>query len=259
MTAGSGGPTGDGSGSYAVGPMAISTQIETIAMPDGGTMDAYVAAPESGRGPGMLVLMEIFGVGAYIREATERLAGLGYVAIAPDLYRRIRPRAEFGEGDEALQEAFATSQQLDGEGAVADAIVALDALRARPEVESGSGVIGFCLGGSLAFGVACAADPTALVAYYGATIPESLEQADRIRCPALFHFGGQDPYIAPERAERVGAVAAGRDGWECHIHADAGHAFDNWDNPRFHQPEPAARAWTLTAAFLTRTFPAGRP
>ncbi|HLI60685.1 MAG TPA: dienelactone hydrolase family protein, partial [Solirubrobacteraceae bacterium] len=56
--------------------------------------------------PGMLVLMEIFGVGDYIREATERLAKLGYVALAPDLYRRIRPRAEFGEGEEALQEGF---------------------------------------------------------------------------------------------------------------------------------------------------------
>ena len=139
--------------------MAISTQTETIAMPDGGTMDAYLAVPESGRGPGMLVLMEIFGVGDYIREATERLAGLGYVALAPDLYRRIRPRAQFGKGEQALRDAFATSQHLDHDGAITDAIVALDALRARPEVEAGAGVIGFCLGGSLAYGVARAAEP----------------------------------------------------------------------------------------------------
>src|SRR5579875_1589170 len=115
--------------------MAISTRTETIAMPGGGTMDAYLAVPESGRGPGMLVLMEIFGVGDYIREVTERLAGIGYVALAPDLYRRIRPHAEFGKGDEAMQEAFSTAQELDDEGAVADAIVALDALRDRPDVD----------------------------------------------------------------------------------------------------------------------------
>jgi carboxymethylenebutenolidase len=235
--------------------MAITTSTERIAMPDGGTMDAYVAIPESGRGPGMLVLMEIFGVGDYIREATERLAKLGYVALAPDLYRRIRPGAEFGEGEEALQEAFATSQQLDHEGATEDAIVALDALRARDDVEPRTGVTGFCLGGSLAFGVACAAEPDALVAYYGSTIPGRLTDAERIGCPALFHWGGQDPYIPREQAERVRALAADRDGWECHIHPDGGHAFDNWDNPRFHQPEPAARAWEQTRAFLARALP----
>jgi len=235
--------------------MAISTRTETVAMPGGGTMDTYMAVPESGRGPGMLVLMEIFGVGDYIHEVTERLAGIGYVAIAPDLYRRIRPKAEFGKGDHALREAFATSQQLDHEGAIADAIVALDVLRAAPEVEASAGVIGFCLGGSLAFGVACAAEPAALVAYYGSMIPESLDDAGEISCPALFHFGGQDPYIPREQAERVSAVAANREGWECHIQTDGGHAFDNWDNPMFHQREPAARAWELTRAFLARALP----
>jgi carboxymethylenebutenolidase len=238
--------------------MAISTRTEVVAMPDGGTMDAHLAVPAAGRGPGMLVLMEIFGVGDYIREVTERLAGIGYVAIAPDLYRRIRPKAEFGKGDQALQEAFATSQQLDHEGAVADAIVAMDALRAVPEVEASVGVIGFCLGGSLAFGVARAAEPDVLVAYYGSTIPESLDEADQITCPALFHFGGQDPYIPRAQAERVSAVAASREGWECHIDADGGHAFDNWDNPMFHQPEPAARAWALTRTFLAKTLPVAR-
>jgi len=116
-------------------------------------------------------------------------------------------------------------------------------------------VIGFCLGGSLAFGVACEAAPDVLVAYYGSTIAGRLEEADRISCPALFHWGGQDPYIPREQAERVCAVAAGRDGWECHIHPGGGHAFDNWDNPRFHQPEPAAHAWEQTRAFLARTLP----
>ncbi len=237
--------------------MTIRTDTETIAMPDGETMDAYVAVPESGRGPGMLVVMEIFGVGDYIREVTERLAGLGYVAFAPDLYRRIRPRAQFGRGEEALQEAFATSQQLDHPGAIADATVALDALRARPDVDGGAGVLGFCLGGSLAYGIACAADPDALVAYYGSLIPELLGDADQISCPALFHFGGEDPYIPREQAERVCAVAATRDGWECHIDDAGGHAFDNWDNPLFSQPEPAARAWGATRAFLGAAIPVG--
>src|SRR5581483_3261557 len=75
--------------------MSTTTRSERIPMPDGGEMGAYIALPESGRGPGILVLMEIFGVGSYIRRAAERLSELGYVALAPDLYRRTDPGAEF--------------------------------------------------------------------------------------------------------------------------------------------------------------------
>jgi carboxymethylenebutenolidase len=236
---------------------AMASRTDTLRMPDGGTMDAYVALPEAGGGPGVLVLMEIFGVGDYIRGTSDRLAELGYVAMAPDLYRRTRPGAQFGKDQDALREAGAAVAELDLVGAIADAVVALAALHALPEVRGHTGVLGFCLGGTLAFAVAADADPDALVAYYGSIIPEMLGDADRITCPALFHFGAQDQYIPLEQSERVAAVAASRPGWEVHIHPDGGHAFDNWDHPMFHQPEPAARAWELTRAFLARTLPVG--
>jgi carboxymethylenebutenolidase len=231
------------------------TRTETIPMPDGGTMDAYLALPQAGSGPAVLVLMEIFGVGDYIRGACDRLAELGYVAMAPDLYRRVRPGAQFGKGQEALRKAGAAVAELDMRGAIEDAVVALAALRALPEVRGQTGVLGFCLGGTLAFGVAAAADPATLVAYYGSGIPEMLGDADRIACPALFHFGAQDQYIPLEQSQRVADLATSRPGWEVHIQADGRHAFDNWDNPIFHQPEPAARAWELTREFLARTLP----
>jgi carboxymethylenebutenolidase len=231
------------------------TRTETIPMPDGGTMHAYLALPQAGSGPAVLVLMEIFGVGDYIRGACDRLAELGYVAIAPDLYRRTRPGAQFGKGQQALREAGAAVAELDVPGAIEDAVVALAALRALPEVRGQTGVLGFCLGGTLAFGVAAAGDPDTLVAYYGSGIPEMLGDAGRIACPALFHFGAQDQYIPLEQSQRVADLAASRPGWEVHIQPDGGHAFDNWDNPIFHQPEPAARAWELTRAFLRRTLP----
>ena len=236
--------------------MAITTRTETIAMADGGSMDAYVAVPASGAGPGVLVLMEIFGVGTYIRGATDRLAEHGYVALAPDLYRRTRPGVQFGKGPDGLQEAFAAVSELDTAGAIEDAIAALGTLRALPEVTAGTGVLGFCLGGTLAFGVAINADPDTLVAYYGSGVPEMLTDADAVSCPALFHFGAQDQYIPLEQSQRVADAAAARPGWEVAIQPDAGHAFDNWDNPMFHQPEPAARAWELTRDFLARTLPA---
>jgi len=221
-------------------------------------MAAYVAVPESGSGPGMVVLQEIFGVGGYIKEATERLAGLGYVALAPDLYWRIKPGIALEHTEEGMGEAFQTAQQLDHNLAVGDSIDALNALRALPEVvssDSKAGVLGFCLGGTLAYQVAVRDDPDVAVCYYGSGIPGALGQAGDIHCPVLFHFGGQDQYIPREQADLVADYAATRDDMECHVHADAGHAFDNHDAPMFHQPEPAARAWAITKDFLARTFP----
>ncbi|MGI8715916.1 MAG: dienelactone hydrolase family protein [Solirubrobacteraceae bacterium] len=239
--------------------MAVRIRRDTIAMPDGGEMGSFVAMPEVGSGPGILVLMEIFGVGVYIREAAERLAALGYVALAPDLYRRSRPGAEFAHDKAALPQAMAAAQELDMGGAIADSITALDHLRGLPEVDGPAGVLGFCLGGTLAFGVAGGADPATAVAYYGGGISEMLDDSTAVACPVLFQFGGDDPYIAREQAERVGAAAAARAGWECHIHDDGGHAFDNWDAPMFHRPEPARRAWAQTAEFLARTLPVSAP
>jgi carboxymethylenebutenolidase len=216
-------------------------------------MGAYVALPESGQGPGVLVLMEIFGVGSYIRRAAERLAELGYVALAPDLYRRIEPGLELGHDEAGLKRAFETVQRLDQPGAVEDSVTALQALRELPEVSGRPvAVLGFCLGGRLAYEVAAAADPTAAVCYYGSGIADSLECAERISCPVLFHFGAEDPYIPLEAAQRVAGLAERHEDWECHIQPDAGHAFDNHEAPMFSRPEPAERARELTAEFLKR-------
>jgi carboxymethylenebutenolidase len=224
-------------------------------MPDGGEMGAYVSVPESGAGPGILVLMEIFGVGVYIREAADRIAALGYVALAPDLYRRTQPGAEFAHDDAGLQAAFAAVGELDVPGAVADSIVALEYLRGQLESGGAAGVLGFCLGGTLAFGVAQQADPATAVAYYGSGVAGMLDDSSGVACPVLFQFGGEDAYISREQAEQVAAAAEARAGWECHIHDDGGHAFDNWDAPRFSRPEPAKRAWAQTTDFLARTLP----
>lgn len=235
------------------------TAAAAIAMPDGGLMDTYLSVPDTGSGPGMLVLMEIFGVTGYIREAADRLAVLGYVALAPDLYRRTRPGAEFAHDEQTLPEALQAGQELDTAGAIEDAVVALKHLRGLPEVKGPVGVLGFCLGGTLAYAVAQEADPATAVAYYGSGIPEMLPASAQIACPVLFHFGGEDPFIPRDQAEQVAAAAEARAGWESHIHDDGGHAFDNWDAPMFSRPAAAARAWGQTSEFLARTLPPAQP
>jgi carboxymethylenebutenolidase len=215
-----------------------------------------VVLPEAGSGPGIVVLQEIFGVGEYIKEAADRLAGLGYVALAPDLYWRIEPGIALGHDEAGLGQAFEVSRKLDHELAVRDSIDALHALRKLPEVTGGkAGVLGFCLGGTLAFGVAIDGDPDVAVCYYGSGIPGMLARADRISCPVLFHFGGADPYIPREQIDAVCDFADSKPGMECHVQEGAGHAFDNHTAPMFSQPKPAARAWEITTDFLARTLP----
>jgi carboxymethylenebutenolidase len=238
--------------------MPRTVRVERVPTPDG-EFDAHVVLPESGSGPGIVVLQEIFGVGDYIKEAADRLAGLGYVALAPDLYWRIEPGIEVDHDEAGLRRAFGVSQQLDHSLAVQDSIAALNTLRGLPEVAEAAGkagVLGFCLGGTLAFGVAIEGDPDIAVCYYGSGIAGMLDRGDRVACPVLFHFGGADPYIPREQVDAVCAFAESRPGMECHVQEGAGHAFDNHESPMFHQPEPAARAWEITREFLARTLPA---
>jgi carboxymethylenebutenolidase len=230
----------------------VSTRNETIEP----GFEAHVALPASGNGPGVLLIQEIFGVGEYIKDAARRLSELGYVVLAPDLYWRIEPGLVFGAGD--MERAFATVENLDREAAVQDAVAALAHLRDLPEVTGGhAGVLGFCLGGNIAWLVAAYSDPEVAVCYYGSLIAGMLDVAEKIECPVLLHFGGSDPYIPREDRDAVAAVAAAHEGFECHVQEDAGHAFDNNFAPQFTNPAAAAAAWELTSEFLARTLPAG--
>ena len=176
--------------------MAISTS-------DGAEMGGYLSVPESGEGPGVVVLMEIFGVGSYIKRATERLAELGYVALAPDLYRRIAPGLELDHDEDGLKRAFESVQRLDVPGAVEDSIAALHSLRAMPEVGGRKvGVLGFCLGGMLAYEVAVAGDPAAAVCYYGSGISDALAVPVR-SVPGAVPLRRRGP-IYPARRRRAG-------------------------------------------------------
>jgi carboxymethylenebutenolidase len=218
--------------------------------------EAHLALPESGSGPGIVLLQEIFGVNEYVRDAARRLSELGYVVLAPDLYWRTEPGLELGSGE--MQRAFGAAQRLDSEQAALDALATLAVLRTMPEVTGGrAGVLGFCLGGWLAWLAAAQGDPDLAVCYYGSRIPSALDLADEIHCPVLLHFGGADPYIPRDEIDAVAALVATRDGLECRVWENAGHAFDNSFAPQFSNPPAAAAAWEITTAFLARNLPPG--
>jgi carboxymethylenebutenolidase len=234
----------------------MTTRTETITAPDGGTFAGHLVLPESGSGPGLLVLQEIFGVNEYIRDVCERVAALGYVALAPDVFWRIEPGVEVPHTEEGLGQAYALIGQYDAALGAGDLAAALEHLRALPECDGRAGALGFCFGGTTSFGLALGAAPDTVVSYYGSGVASMLSPDAEPACPVLFHFGANDPFLPMTDVDRVNAWAAGRVGVEVAVQA-SGHAFDNSFNPMFSDPPAAQAAWERTLDFLARTLPVG--
>jgi len=220
-----------------------------------GSFDLTVWLPDGGTGPGILLIQEIFGVSDYIRAVAEDLAGLGYVVAAPDLFWRLKPHHDAAHDEAGLAESLDLGSRFDFEQGIADSAVALARLQALPEVDGGTGVLGFCLGGSIAYFLAAGGGLSAAVSFYGSAVPGSVAVMEQITIPLQFHFGGADPYISRDEVAAVETAAAGRDNVEIHVEEGAGHAFHNRKAPMFHVPEPAARASQRTEEFLARHLP----
>jgi carboxymethylenebutenolidase len=243
------------------------SQVLPVPAPDG-DMPAHLWLPEQGSGPGLLLVQEIFGVSAYIERRAEDLAGLGYVVLAPELFWRLGvSRVE--SGPSAMEEGVGLLQRLDWDAAVADGVSALEHVRARDEVVGGVGLLGFCLGGGLAFNIAAMAPVDALVSYYGSALPGLLGLTDpqpgvpvldpaSVTAPSLHHFGLADSFIERPVVERLEAALTAVDGVTFLTYEGADHAFDN---PDFHLHDEAASrlAWERTVAWLAEHLPPTSP
>jgi carboxymethylenebutenolidase len=232
--------------------MTTTTRTEEVATTEEGRFDATAVVPEGG-GPGILLLQEIFGVGDFVLERANALAEEGFVVLCPDVFWRVERNVSLAHDEEGLQSAFSLAgrfSEQDPAVTVADLLAGLAHLRGMPEVRGGAGVMGYCLGGSLAYEAAVAGDPDCCVSYYGSAVAGRLDVAGDITCPALFHFGAADPYIPLADSEKVRDAFAGRPEVEVHLHEGAGHAFENSFAPQFHDPAAAEASWPLTLAFL---------
>lgn len=215
-----------------------------------GPMPARRWLPESGHGPGLVVVQEIFGISAYIADRAADLAGAGYVVLCPELYWRLPEAALDEQAPDVLEAAMRLAFSIDWPMAVADTRATLAQLRHDPAVSGGVGLVGFCFGGGLAFQVAAEDDPDVLVSYYGSALPTLLDLADQVDCPSLHHFGTEDTYIPMEVVEQIRAAVTGtKNPAEFVLHDGAGHAFDN-PAPAFHHHQASAAAWPRTLNFL---------
>lgn len=232
----------------------MSCRTETVTTADG-PFDLPVWLPEAGHGPGILLIQEIYDVSDYIRAVAEDLAALGYVVAAPDLFWRLQPGYQAAHDEQGLTASLDMGSRFDFGQGVADAEAALERLAVLPEVDGGLGVVGFCLGGSIAYYVAANAPVTAVVSFYGSEVPGNTALLTQIDAPIQFHFGGSDPFIPRDQVAQVEQAVQASPNAEIHVEPDAGHAFHNRKAPMFHNPPAAARAWHRTEQFLSRHLP----
>jgi len=218
--------------------------------------DLPVWHPPSGRGPGLVLIQEIFGLDDYLRSVAADLASAGYVVAVPELFWRTAPGWSSTHDEAGVAASMGVAAKFDPALGLSDVLETVAHLRSSPEVTGGVGVLGFCLGGSLAFAAAAAGDPDVAGSFYGSTVAGQIADLARVTCPIQFHFGGQDPYIPRTDVAVVEAAVAAHPGAEIHVQEDAGHAIHNNVAPMFHHPEAAARSWELTTEFLARTLPA---
>jgi carboxymethylenebutenolidase len=218
-------------------------------------MDVHIWTPDAAPHAAVLLIQEIFGVGPYIRAVAERLADAGYLVGAPDLFWRFAPNWESDHTEAGLGASMEKVGQLEVPKAVGDCIAALAHLQDQPGITDAPAVLGFCLGGTLAWAVAANAEPSCCVSYYGSGVPSMIGLIDQVSCPTLFHFGNNDPYIANEGVDTVGAALAGRPGFVLNVE-DAGHAFDNHESEMFYNESAANAAWSKTMVFLATNLPA---
>ncbi|MBO0775739.1 MAG: dienelactone hydrolase family protein [Actinobacteria bacterium] len=234
------------------------TYTSAVATPDG-PFDIHVWIPDSGSGPGLLLVQEIYGVSEYIRAVAADLAGLGYVVAAPDLFWRLQPGWAARHDEEGLQQSLALASRFDPATGVADTVAAYRHLAGLPEVSGGTGIIGFCFGGTFAYLAAAQTSPDVVLSFYGSGVPDQLGLLASISAPLQLHFGGSDAYIPRDAVRRVEEAAAGHPNVEVHVEEEAGHAFHNRKAPMFYQPAPAARAWQRAEEFLRRHLPVRQP
>lgn len=226
-----------------------------------GDLPVQVYLPDGGRGPGLVLVQEIFGVSRYIEQRARDLAELGYVVAVPELYWRLGFAAtpEDGPIEDVLGAGMTAAQELGLDRAIDDVVATLEWLPVQPEVAGPVGVIGFCFGGGVAFAAAArlgrADRPAVLVSYYGSALPALADQAPRVSAPSLHHWGSADAFIPGEMQDTVRAALA-RDGVEWFTYDGAGHAFDN-PHPAFQHAAASELAWSRTVEFLARQLSAG--
>ncbi|MBI1845616.1 MAG: dienelactone hydrolase family protein [Candidatus Rokubacteria bacterium] len=201
----------------------------TLTAEDGHKFSAYRATPAGAPRGALVVIQEIFGVNHHIRNVTDGFARDGYVAIAPALFDRVEPDYETGYEQADVERGRNVRQKLGWDSMIMDVRAAVkEAAKTGLKV----GVVGYCMGGTLAWLAGTRIDGvSAAVGYYGGGIADTA--SERPKCPVMLHFGETDASIPPEHWK---TVRAAQPTLPVFVYAGAGHGFSCDERASFHRP-----------------------
>lgn len=210
-----------------------------------GTTPGYLSLPETGSGPGLIIIQEWWGLVDHIKDLANRFSAAGFVSLAPDLYHGERA----GNPDQAQKTSMALNIDRAGEEIHSAARHLLSVPQVKP---SKVGVIGFCMGGQLAL-YAATEYPDAISAcvdFYGIHPNVSIDPT-KLQVPVLAHFGKNDPMVTKGDSEAlIQKLSDAGKFVDTYYYDDAGHAFFNDTRPEAYNAEAASLAWDRTLAFL---------
>ena len=225
------------------------SQRITIRSPNG-EFDAHVARPTSPDAPAIVVIQEIFGINADMRATCDEFARHGYVAVCPDLFWRIKPGVELTDATSAeMTKALANYAAFDVDQGAVDIDTTISAVRRLDGVDGKVGVVGFCLGGLMAFLAAARSRPDVAVAYYGGGIENHLAEAAHMTTPLMIHLAGDDEFISPVAQDQIRAALDPLAQVEIETYPGCRHAFARRGGAHF-DADAAAAANRCTCEFL---------
>lgn len=191
-----------------------------------GTFGGYLATPASVKGPGVVIIQEIFGVNRWVRGVADWYASQGYMALALDLFWRLQPGVQLDPTIETeSKQGFELYGKFNPDTGVDDIQAAITALRNTPGCTGKVGHLGFCLGGLLTFLAAARTDSDAASSYYGGGINTKLDEVPKIKKPILIHLAGNDDYIPAAAQEAIKDGTKGNPNIAVHVYPGTVHGF----------------------------------
>jgi carboxymethylenebutenolidase len=227
--------------------------IDITAAERSGSLRVYLAVPEAGSGPGLVLLHTAFGLDRHMRDVAELYAAEGYVVLCPDLYGHIEPGLDLEQTDADRRKALALVERLDRDRAIADIAAAAAFLHGRPECTGAVGALGFCMGGGLAFAAAAKGNFDCAICYYPTAIETALDPAPRIDCPMVLHFAEDDDYVPAAAAAKAREAFAGRPDVEVYLYPGTRHGFNRPNGGDYDKPA-ALMAHSRSIALLRKVM-----
>ncbi|MDB5373354.1 MAG: Carboxymethylenebutenolidase [Belnapia sp.] len=235
------------------------SEIQIAATDGSGSFGAYLALPKTKPAQGthgvVVMIQEIFGVNGAMRQLSDWVAEMGFIAISPDLFWRQEPGVQLDpdQGQAQWDRAFALMKGMDQDKAIDDLKATVAQARKMEGANGKVATMGFCLGGRLAYMMATRSDTEANISYYGVGLEGLLGEAGAIKAPLILHIAEKDGFVPPEAREKIVAGLKDKAQVAVHVYPGVDHAFarmggHSWD----------ARAATIangrTAELLAKTL-----